>query len=600
MKRRSKVGKIPIMRDIEFAGLHVDLTGGAVTKETLPGPVVAAFLGGRGLGAYFLAPFAACPSDSSDIPLVFAAGPLCGTGIPGAGAISVISRSPLTGTLFDAEAVGAFPIHLRRAGYLYLRITGVSRRPVSLTIENDSVSLTHDSWRPGKGEPGQGSRGGVASVGTSALSRCRYASILFGGDPSPGRGGLGSIMAEKGLYRIRVHGTGSVPVADREELSLAREEIQRSVMASPLLSGPYGIARYGTATLLDLISSRRMLPTRNFRSTFFAECRALSATAGDRKYGITGTGCGDGDVATKNCPLLCRKISRDGVPLPEADALAHFGALNGNADLDSVMRANALCAEAGLDPVSAAATIACYAEITGRDIPPGEMPALLRKIVDRREEGDLLAEGSARAADVLGSPGLSMSVKKMELPALDPRGAYGVALGYATSTRGACRMQSASFVHEVLRRPVATDRFSFAGKGRVIKVSEDLVAALDSLSVCRLSALGSSLEGYARAFRAVTGFPKEAGDLHRDGERICLSERLFNRRTGFTRADDDLPARFFSQPGTAGEGIDIPPIERGTFEAALSRYYANRGCDGTGMPLPEKLAEFGLGGETTP
>jgi len=588
------------MRDIEFAGLHVDLTDGAVTKETLPGPVVSAFLGGRGLGGYFLAPFAALPSGSPDIPLVFAAGALCGTGVPGAGAISVVSRSPLTGTLFDAEAVGAFPIHLRRAGYLYLRITGVSRRPVGLTIENDSVSLSPDSWRPGEGDRGRGSRGGVASVGTSALSRCRYASILFGGDPSPGRGGLGSIMAEKGLYRIRVLGTGSVPVADRKELSLASDEIRRSIMASPFLSGPYGIARYGTATLLDLIASRRMLPTRNFRSTFFEEYRVLSATTVDTKYGIMGTGCGDGENATKDCPLLCRKVSRNGIPLPEADALAHFGALNGNADLDSVLRANTLCAEAGMDPVSAAATIACYAEITGRDIPSGEMPALLGKIVDRREEGDLLAEGSARAADFLGSPGLSMSVKKMELPALDPRGAYGVALGYATSTRGACLMQSASFVHEVLRRPVATDRFSFAGKGRVVKVSEDLVAALDSLSVCRLSALGSSLEGYARAFRAVTGFPKEAGDLHRDGERICLSERLFNRRAGFTRADDDLPARFFSQPGTAGEGIVIPPIDRGTFEAALSRYYANRGCDGTGMPLPEKLAEFGLGGEKTP
>jgi aldehyde:ferredoxin oxidoreductase len=588
------------MRDIEFAGLHVDLTDGAVTKETLPGPVVAAFLGGRGLGIYFLAPFAAGPSGSSDIPLVFAAGPLCGTGIPGAGAISVISRSPLSGTLFDAEAVGAFPFHLRRAGYLYLRITGVSRRPVCLTIENDSVSLSPDPWRPGEGEPGRGWRGGVASIGTSALSRCRYASILFGGDRSPGRGGLGNIMAEKGLYRIRVLGNGDVPVADRRELFLAREQIRRSVTASPSLSGPYGIARYGTATLLDLIASRRMLPTRNFRSTFFEECRALSATAVDRTYGITGTGCGDGDGAPKDCPLLCRKVSRDGVPLPEADALAHFGALNGNADLDSVILANALCAEAGMDPVSAAATIACFAEITGRDIPSGEMPALLRKIADRREEGDLLAEGAARTADFLGSPGLSMSVKKMELPALDPRGAYGVALGYATSTRGACRMQSASFVHEVLRRPVATDRFSFAGKGRVVKVSEDLVAVLDSLSVCRLSALGSSLEGYARAFRAVTGFPKEAEDLHRDGERICLSERLFNHRAGFTRADDDLPARFFSLPGTSGDGIDIPPIDRGAFEAALSRYYANRGCDGTGMPLPETLAEFGLGGGKTP
>jgi aldehyde:ferredoxin oxidoreductase len=409
---------------------------------------------------------------------------------------------------------------------------------------------------------------------------------------------MGNIMAGKGLYRILVRGTGEVPVSDLGELSLARDEILRTMEASPALSGPYGIARYGTATLLDLLSGRRMLPTRNFRRTFFDGYRSLSATAVDRKYGITGCDCGQEGGTPKDCPLLCRKTSRDGTPLPEADALAHFGALNGNADLDSAVRANAFCVQAGMDPVSAAATIACYAEITGRDIPPGEMPALLRKIAERRGEGDLLAEGSARTAEFLGNPDLSMSVKKMELPALDPRGAYGVALGYATSTRGACQMRSASFVHEVLRRPVATDRFSFEGKGRVVKISEDLVAALDSLSVCRLSALGSSLEGYARAFRAVTGLPKEAGDLLRDGERICLSERLFNCRAGFTREDDDLPARFFSEAGTSGENIEVPPLDRGEFESALSRYYANRGCDGAGTPVPEKLAELGIGEKT--
>ena len=159
-------------------------------------------------------------------------------------------------------------------------------------------------------------------------------------------------------------------------------------------------------------------------------------------------------------------------------------------------------------------------------------------------------------------------------------------------------MRSASFAHEVLRRPVATDRFTFEGKGRIVKVSEDLVAALASLSVCRLSALGGSLEGYARAFRAVTGIPKEAGDLLRDGERVCLSERLFNCRAGFTRDDDDLPARFFTEAGTSGDGIEIPPIDRAEFEAARSRYYANRGCDETGTPLPAALARLGIGGET--
>lgn len=585
------------MRDIQFAGLRVDLTEASVEKEALPSHVAAAWLGGRGLGAYFLGPFRGSAPGSPDFPLVLATGPLCGTSVPGSGTVSVVGRSPLTGTFFDEGAVGTFPIHLRRAGYLYLRISGASRRPMVLTVENGSASLSHDPWRPGMGDPGKGWSGGVASVGSSSLSRCRFASVVFAGDRTPGRGGLGSVLAGMGLYRILVRGGGDVPVADPRELSRAGEAILRSLEASPALAGPYGFSRYGTAALLDLLAARRMLPTRNFRGTYFEGHRLLSATAVERKYGITGSGCGSGGEGSTGCPLTCRKASRIGVPLPEADALAHFGALLGNADLDSVVLANARCEEAGMDPVSAAATLACYSEITGREIAPEEIPGFLRKIADRREEGDLLAEGSARAAAFLGHPALSMSVKGLEIPAMDPRGAYGVALGYATSTRGACHMRSASFAHEVLRRPVATDRFSFEGKARAVKDSEDLAAAVSSLSVCPVSALGGPPEGYARAYRAVTGIPKETGDLVRDGERICLAERLFNLNAGFSRGDDDLPPRFFSEAGTPGDGITVPPLDRGEFEAALSRYYRIRGCDGTGRPLPQKREELGLGGE---
>jgi len=101
----------------------------------------------------------------------------------------------------------------------------------------------------------------------------------------------------------------------------------------------------------------------------------------------------------------------------------------------------------------------------GRFPSPEEIGPLLHDIAHRRGEGDLLAEGSRRVAESLGKPRVSMSVKSLELPAYDPRGAYGMALAYATSNRGGCHLRAYPISHEILRKPVASDRFSFSGRG---------------------------------------------------------------------------------------------------------------------------------------
>ena len=104
-------------------------------------------------------------------------------------------------------------------------------------------------------------------------------------------------------------------------------------------------------------------------------------------------------------------------------------------------------------------------------------------------------------AEALGKPGLSMSVKSLELPAYDPRGAYGMALAYVTSNRGGCHLRAYPISHEILRKPVASDRFSFSGKARMIKIAEDANAAVDSLVACKFVFFGASLEEYAELLR---------------------------------------------------------------------------------------------------
>jgi aldehyde:ferredoxin oxidoreductase len=208
--------------------------------------------------------------------------------------------------------------------------------------------------------------------------------------------------------------------------------------------------------------------------------------------------------------------------------------------------------------------------------------------------GKELGRGSLSYAEEKGRPELSMSVKGLELPAYDPRGAYGMALAYATSTRGGCHLRAYPISHEILRKPVVTDRFSFSGKARIIKIAEDLNAIVDSLNVCKFVFFASGLEEYAKVFTAVTGIEMTAHDLSEIGERIYYHERMMNARAGFDAKDDDLPPRFFTMSGTDGPCFGVPAIDREAFLACRQNYYQVRGLDENGLPKSEKASALGL------
>jgi aldehyde:ferredoxin oxidoreductase len=230
-----------------------------------------------------------------------------------------------------------------------------------------------------------------------------------------------------------------------------------------------------------------------------------------------------------------------------------------------------------MDAVSTAATLSAWGEWRNRFPSGEELPGLISDIAMRKGEGTLLAGGSRRALGVLGRPELSMSVKSLELPACDPRGSYGTALAYCTSNRGGCYLGAYPVSHELLRKPVPTDRFSFSGKARITVIAEDIYAAGDSLAVCRFALLGASLEEYGEMLEAVTGIEYTAGELQQTGARIHLTERFYNAANGFEVKDDRLPERFYREPGSGGNGIEIPPIDIRRFEEELQKYYRIRG-----------------------
>jgi aldehyde:ferredoxin oxidoreductase len=514
-----------------------------------------------------------------EMPLIFAAGPLCATTAPTAARLSVVSRSPLTQTIYDCSAGGRFAWRLKAAGFDAVRIVGKSPAPVLLQIIGDTVQLLPavDLWgktvhATSKALAGVGS---VAAIGPAGENGVLFANIMMGEGNSVGRGGLGAVMGAKNLKAIVVNGDAKTAIADPARFDKARQDVLRLFRASPVIFGEMGIAEYGTPALVDLMRQRRMAPTENFRQTVFEHSSAYAGPAIRREYRAKNDGC-------YGCPIQCKKSTPQGEHLPEYETVSHFGALNGISSLVSIVKSNTLCNEMGMDTISAAATISAYGEARGLFPNAAEVNQLLLHIAERNGEGELLSLGSRRYAEAVGRPELSMSVKSLELPAYDPRGAYGMALAYCTSNRGGCHLRAYPISHEILRKPVATDRFSFDGKARIISIAEDTNAAIDSLVACKFSFFGASLEEYSELLTAVTGVHYTPQSLKEIGRNIYLTERFYNWENGFDASDDMLPERFFNEAGSSGEGIEISSIDRRRFAAELQKYYRIRGLETDG------------------
>jgi aldehyde:ferredoxin oxidoreductase len=183
-----------------------------------------------------------------------------------------------------------------------------------------------------------------------------------------------------------------------------------------------------------------------------------------------------------------------------------------------------------------------------------------------------------------------MQVKGMEIPAYDPRGAQGMALAYATSNRGGCHMRAYMIAPEILGHPVFLDRFTTAGKPELVALFQDVSAVVDSAVLCRFLQFAMGLSTLTEMLRTVTGLDWSDEELMKIGRRIYTLERLYNNRAGFGRADDNLPRRFLEEEFQTGSSRH----RRVELDGMLDAYYAVRGWDRDGAPLPRTLADLGL------
>jgi aldehyde:ferredoxin oxidoreductase len=586
--------------------LDINLTTGAIQTLPLDRDMARLFLGGRGLGARLLWDLVGPDVEplSPDNVLIFATGPLTATGAQTSNRFSVTTKSPLTGTVLDANSGGWWGMQFKRTGHDVLIVRGRASQPVMIEITPEGVRLADAAHLWGKRvfetteALGQdNNRRNVLCIGPAGENLVRMAAIMNDGTRSLARGGPGAVMGSKNLKAIVVVGDARNNAQDRDRFRFMLYETGKLIKASPLTS--QALPEFGTAAVMNVVNDIGVLPTRNFQASQFEGAERISGEYMTEHLLVRNQACWA-------CPIACTRVTRtekaEGEG-PEYESTWAFGAQCGIDQLDVIAEANYLCNDLGLDTISVGSTIGCAMELAERgliasDLRFGRHDLLHGTIGDiayRRGLGDGLAEGSARFAASHGAPELSMSVKGLELPAYDPRGMQGQGLLYATSNRGGCHMRGNMLGPEVLALPRLVDRFGTQGKAGIVAVHQNSAALIDSLVVCKFTNLAVAEEYFARTLSAVTGQTYSADDLMRVGERVWNMERLYNLREGFTRADDTLPPRLLTEPVPAGPSAGFTV----RLEPMLREYYEFRGWDVNGVPTPARLRELGLA-ELTP
>lgn len=579
--------------------LRINLSTGEITHEEIDHDILKAFLGGRGLGAYFIHCEVPPTIDSlgPENLLAFCTGPLTGTTVPTGGRSSLSTLSPLTHTIFDSNSGAAFGSRLKWAGYDALLIHGRSDKPVWLEVNGDGANLHPANGLWGKNIPETvehlaAKDSAVVCIGPAGENQVLLAAIMDEKGHAYGRGGVGAVMGSKNLKAILASGKERPVAADPTKLEFVEYEARKWISASPRTS--QGLPEFGTSVLVNIMNNYGVLPTRNFQDGVFEQAEEISGERLREHHLIKRSAC-------LSCPIGCRRLTKtdnekgDG---PEYETIYALGSNLEISDFEALIEANYLCNRLGMDTISVGATLSCAMELAERnlletDLRFGETTHIKEAITDmayRRGVGDWLSEGSRRLAERCGAPETAMQVKGLEFPGYDPRGMQGQGLLYATSNRGACHLRGNMLGPELLGVPKMLNRHATSGKAGVLIVMQHTSTVIDSIGLCKFAGFAIGDEFFARLLSAITGEHYEVQDMLTAGERIWNLERIYNLKAGFTSADDTLPKRFLEVPHTKGASqgkvVQLAPM--------LKEYYRFRGWDACGVPTPQKLKALGL------
>jgi aldehyde:ferredoxin oxidoreductase len=612
--------------------LHVDLTTGEIEEQRPGEAFYRTYLGGSALGLYYLLKETAPGIDplGPENVLVFSLSVLTGAPISGQSRMTAVAKSPLTDAVGDSQTGGFFPAEMKFAGFDALVLKGRSERPVYLWLHDGEAELrpADHLWGKVTGEAEaeiraelEDERIEIAQIGPAGENLVRYAAIMNMSNRANGRTGMGAVMGSKNLKAVAVRGKLRPELADRRAVI----ELAKWGAANFEDSDVYGLGLFGTAEVMNGQNRAGGQVTYNWDSGYFETAIELDGTT------MSKTILKDRDTCYA-CTVRCKRVVevKDGPYTadphyggPEYETLSTFGTYVGNDDIKAVAHANQLCNMYGMDTISCGATIAwaynCYEEgLIDKDLTGGlelrygnvpEMVQLTEMIANREGFGNLLAEGSARAAQQIGNgtEDLVATVKKQEVPAHMPQTKRSLALIYAVNPFGADHQSSEhdpAWRHHLDRMEEigVTDepqhpRVLNEEKVRYALKTQHSYSCLDTVNICQF-VFGPAWHLYsmgqlAEAVQLITGWEVDVEELQQIGERRLNLLRAYNAREGIGREADRLPKKLHKAlVGGKSDGYQVTEQE---VEQAKDWYYAMSGWDvETGMPTRQKLEQLGL------
>jgi aldehyde:ferredoxin oxidoreductase len=523
--------------------------------------------------------------------LCISVGPLTGSALIATCRFIASAKSPLTGYLGDSGARGFFAPEMRWAGHDQIIFTGASDRWVYLWIDNDQVEIRDASHLLGLDvtettvklrqelcDPDLQ----VAAIGPAGEKLVRYSIISCNLARAAGRTGMGAVMGSKRLKAIVVRGDKPVKPADPERFRKACAQLKSSLEGHRDFESR---RRYGTTRIMDSLARMGVLPSYHYRSAVFEELDKVNAETLRHNHVVKAKSC-------YNCNVFCSRYNYTSYGEgegPEYEAQAAFTVKCGNSDLELAVGVSNAVNRLGLDCISTGEVIAWLmecrhegvisdADVDGIDLSWGSREALLRLprlIAQRQGIGDLLAEGTKRAAEKFGAEArkLTVEVKGLELFSADPRGIKGYALMNAVNSRGGDHYRGEPMLEltddeELTLRRVgyreAAHRLQETGKGALVNYTEHLGILSDGITICKNISCCMDVVDFdlaAEAYSGLLGREIAPRELWEACSHVSQAEREFNLREGLRPEEDTLPSRFLARPipdgPSKGATIDI-------------------------------------------
>lgn len=620
---------------------QIDLNTSAVKAYPIQEKDYELYLGGKALAAKIIYDSikGKIEAFSEENCLVITSSVLTGSTSPCSSRFNISTISPLTGILVSSNCGGSFGLHLKKAGYDGLVISGRSAKPVYIDITDEQIVIKEAEhlWGLNTGEAqvqiGEKNRGKLV-IGIAGENKVKYAAVMSE-ERAAGRGGVGAVFGDKNLKGIVASGKIIVEQFDKENFKKHNQAWIKLLKKHPLTGEQ--LPKLGSAGLVSLMQYKNLLATKNYSSGSFDDFEKINGETLRESHLVKNKGC-------VTCPIQCgRVVTAYGkeVKGPELETLGLLGSNLLNNNLQNIINLNHLCDEYGIDTISFGSSVGLAMELNEKGLwnnglnfgEYSELEDLVRKVSMREGIGDDIAEGTKRISAKYGGSDFAIHVKGLELAAYEPRAAQGMGLGYATSNRGGCHLNGGYLV--VLEGlGLNVNGKTTLGKAGFTIFFQDVMEAVSAAGSCLFTTYAMLPEyfvknpnkGLVRGINAmipyfggitgwlhnqswlmgfnlkailphpysvklVTGYKMSIGQFLKVGERGYNLERMINIRQGLKGRDDTLPKRLTDELQRSDD-----PDSKVKLDKMLKAYYKIRGWTNEGVPTAKRLKKLGIEG----